>query len=503
MRYSLFSDESNRPYWAVCLGEGSNLPTDEPSKAKQTAEQPKQCAVERSIAMMNRTQIKRVEALTQAVRTAFEATNTPKECVDRLIVELGKADAVEAVATVINRISTADGRIYDSVREWSAKTFAPSHDDMREARIAGVDGWLHSCKANSIAQAMIVYLKEAESKKAEQKTDTGAEHLAQILKERPDTMRALHASFGFDFCKPYAVASVHGRFTVKSLTKAIEAVGGSTSDGWRAVALVRDPKAVCWGRNDLTAVELWEHFPQGFDNEFERVNGFEDRRSFTNYYRKGDFHEVRKSDTAEAVVIAQRTAYVTKCARYDWRHRELIETGRRYRLIEARPCCSYDGTQKGIQEVTLLPLEGNGRAQARISTDYKKHRTTADIIDKSGYLLEEVREDLKRRAQARKAERQKALYLVTDDTAKVEELRKMLEIERKRLAHLVECARTVEMLEKVSDKHLRWWGGGYMEALRAFEAFERKTTAREYKSIEEAQEAYRKVGHLIFTMWEA
>lgn len=330
-----------------------------------------------------------------------------------------------------------------------------------------------------------------------------AEHLAQILKERPDTMRALHASFGFDFCKPYAVASVHGHFTVRSLTKAIEAVGGSTSDGWCVVALVRDPKGFRWRADEFTAVELCERYPQGFTNEFERVNGFDDCRSFGRFYTKGDFHEVRKGDTAEAVVIAQRVADLTKCACYDWKHHELVEKGRRYRLIEARRCRSYDGTQKGIREVTVLPLEGNGRAQARISTDYRKHRTTDTIIDKSGYLLEEVREDLKRRAQARKAERQKALYLATDDTAKVEELRKMLEVERKRLAHLVECARTAEMLEQIQQKHLRWWGGGYMEALRAFESFERKTTAREYRSIEEAQNAFHEVGHLILTMWEA
>lgn len=333
--------------------------------------------------------------------------------------------------------------------------------------------------------------------------DKGAEHFAEIKKERTDIMRALHQSFGFDFCKPYAVASIRDHFTVNSIKKAVEAVGGGTSESWRVVALIRDAHGV-YAWRDWSAVEIASYYPQGFSIDIEWRNGYDTRRSFDHLYAKGTFHDIRKSDTAEAVVIAQRYEHLTKgVRRYDYRHAELIREGERYHLISVSKCRAYDGSAEGVNSYAVRPFEGNGRTTATIPTDYRKHKDTTNLIDKSGYLLERVRADLQSRAKALRAERKKALYLATDDTAKVEELRNMLEIERKRLAHLVECARTSDMLEEIERKHFRPWGDGFASALRAFEKFEQKTEERSYPSVEEAQNAYHATAHKIFTMWEA
>lgn len=111
-----------------------------------------------------------------------------------------------------------------------------------------------------------------------------------------------------------------------------------------------------------------------------------------------------------------------------------------------------------------------------------------DLIDKSGYLLRERREDLKRRAAALRAEREKAAFLAADNSAKVEELRGMIEARKNELVRQLQQATTAEAVREVEKALCSWKGlGGIMGD---FERFERNSAAKKYASIEEADRVY-------------
>lgn len=107
---------------------------------------------------MNRDERRAAKAVitmrSQAVIDAYQDSKTAREAVEALVAEYGYAEAVQAVATVINRVGLWDGRIYDGVREWAQSVGAPSHEEMQALDIYGVDSWIHSAHVNEIGMAM-------------------------------------------------------------------------------------------------------------------------------------------------------------------------------------------------------------------------------------------------------------------------------------------------------------------------------------------------------------
>lgn len=107
--------------------------------------------------------IKAVEENTKAVIGAYQETDKPSETVERLVETMGYDNAVVAVATIVNRVSVHDGRIYDGVREWAKSICdAPNHEVMESFNIYGVDSWIHSAHVNQIGEAMKNYEPKTE-----------------------------------------------------------------------------------------------------------------------------------------------------------------------------------------------------------------------------------------------------------------------------------------------------------------------------------------------------
>ena len=99
-----------------------------------------------------------VEMELKAVVAAKNETRTPKDTVSLLIERYGKRDAERMVAMLVNAVSLHDGRIYDGVREWATSIRrAPTHDELREIEVYGVDSWIHSAHVNDIGLAMKNY----------------------------------------------------------------------------------------------------------------------------------------------------------------------------------------------------------------------------------------------------------------------------------------------------------------------------------------------------------
>lgn len=468
---------------------------------------------------------------------AYEATRDGKtaDTVARLVESLGRAGAAEAVATVVNAVSPHDGRISDRVREWTKylDLDIPSNSELRAVGIYGVDSWIHSAHVDNLASAMIRYLKETpteeETAEAEAEAETApkvcegcrffdacgdADRIepcegfeiapkfddghdilkAETFGQSRDLMRALHRVYGFDFCAPYFVGRIDGRYTVNKIRKAVEAVAplyAVNRYGFRVVALcaVDSPS---WYSGRLYAVEITA---DGFDIDgAKEVNrcGLSWVNSFDYCYKKAQFDELRKNNTARCIIIAQASEHLRPTWSKNWGREDLIEEGARYRLIAPKTYrASVNDPRTFFSGAELQRIGGEATKISHSAPTRGRDRYTdlSQIIDKSGYLIASHRLDLQRRADERRAEKKRRAYEATENGEKVETLRAIIGAKRHALALELEKATTYEAVEAVSKK-MRRYPDGFIYAVQDFERFEERTASKDYPSIEASEKTY-------------
>lgn len=328
---------------------------------------------------------------------------------------------------------------------------------------------------------------------------TGHEILkANTFGHTRNLMRALNAVFGFDFCAPYYVAEVSGKYTVNKIRKAVEAVAplyDVNRSAFRVVALCSvDHPSYYAGR--LYAVEIT---PDSFDVDHARgVNQsrFSSSNSFDYCYKKAQFDELRKEESARCFVVVQASEYlrIYQGVSRTWRRTDLMKPGERYDLEKVNCFCYAVGGASYIGELEMRTRTASGEL-----IHYKPPRfnrrdailaeNIGEVIDKSGYLLQERRADLQSRAEALRAEKRRRAYEETDNSEKVEQLRAIIGAKRHALAFELERAKTSEEVTGIY-KELRNYGNGFASIVADFERFEERTKAKEYPSIEASEKAY-------------
>lgn len=249
-------------------------------------------------------------------------------------------------------------------------------------------------------------------------------------------LRALHEQIGFDFEKPFACIALDGNFTMKKIQKEIAAAGYTSSD--TVALLTHTPHQL--HRRGLYLVRV---DGEKIDIDFRCI-----KHNVCNFYTKGDFESVRKNPNAETFIIVQHPEYINKIDA-----EKPVDKSARY---------------------TKAPSAGR----------YNGYYT----LDKSGYILNGRFEELKRRANALRRDRAKAAYLLTDNSAKVENLRGLIAAKKEQIISELVAAETHEQISAVGKK-LDWWRGlgGIVEN---FERYEAKSANHDYSSIEESERAY-------------
>lgn len=474
-----------------------------------------------------------------AVIEAYEATRDGKtaDTVARLVESLGRDGAAVAVATVVNAVSLHDGRISDKVRAWAQSVEnAPTNEELHAVNIYGVDSWIHSAHVENLANAWRRYEREnppTEPEQEEPKQDApkvcegcrffnacgdadrvepcegfeiapsfGSGHdilKAENFGQTRCLMRALNAVFCFDFCKPYHVTRIDGRYTLNKIRKAVEEVApyyAVNRYSFRVVVLCAvDYPTYYAGR--LYAVEIE---PDGFDIEnAKRVNQsrYSSSNSFDYCYKKAQFDELRKAESARCIIIVQASEHLRPAPKTgDWKNTKLIQKGERYDLEKVNTFVYEARGAQYINGVEMRARNASGELiRYDLGTRYTPRRCAipADevgaIIDKSGYLTYERREDLKRRAEQARAEKKRRAYEETDNSEKVRQLRVIICAKRHALAYELEQAKTSEEVAEVYKK-LRNYGDGLASIVADFERFEKRTRAKEYPSIEASEKAY-------------
>lgn len=296
----------------------------------------------------------------------------------------------------------------------------------------------------------------------------------ELLKDNPKAMQFLHRQCAFDFCKPFEVVQTFGAFTLNSVKKAINA---ETLDNLNIYILLK-----CFDRcgsleRDLHAVEVNPHRVIGAQHS-DMIGRWYDYK-IDHFFGVGDFEEVRKKRTKYIYIIYQDAQHERE-PKYNPDETYKADTAKRYDVTEARPVY-YSNYGRRLQEITIKDKESNARPFKFKFAFCPAHPYTeaGEIIDKSGYIILERREDLKRRAAALRAERAKAEYMRQDFTEENAKAREELKRVARAAGGLLGAGEGENDFNRIEEcaHHLK-------EAAAYLEKHEKKTAAKDFASVE-------------------
>ena len=255
----------------------------------------------------------------------------------------------------------------------------------------------------------------------------------RLVQSCKNSLRQLNRAFGYDFEKPFKITYFEGNFTIAAARKNI----GVEYDDF--IILIRNPDAYFHGDRFMVVKAVGG----GFDLVEGRALGYFNnyKQSLDDYFRKSDFNDDRKSKSAQAYFLYQAKEY-------------------------RRP---------------VKPVKKYGYYYSR----------NHDEFDKCGNNLTERRSELLCRAEVLRRERQRAAYLATDDTAKVQELEKKFATTKAAIISELEKATTPDEFEKVGEKIKGWHGLRWI--VWHFESYKKRTADKDYPSIDAATAAYTEI----------
>lgn len=200
---------------------------------------------------------------------------------------------------------------------------------------------------------------------------------AAILAINPAIFKGLHTKMGFDFQQPVTIRRIPAPFTIKKAWK----LAGTDHDPATSTAaiIMRDPGNTWSIYRDpymapITADNLRDDYDDHLSYCLGAAHGY--KTVFSTFYAKACFHDLRKSTTCEAWIIAQRNDL--------------------------------------LKPWTAPTRDWSERQRDMTPGEHKQHRTyynnapAAILIDKSNYRIDNRRFDLKQRARKLRADRQKA-----------------------------------------------------------------------------------------------
>lgn len=301
-------------------------------------------------------------------------------------------------------------------------------------------------------------------------------YIKDLLSINNNAFRFLHDAEGFDFEKPYFITEQPGKFTVNTVTKAVQTELNPTQ--CKIIVFVVPTKVshrkglyfatLEGGRLDGTRkghARYWDYRTKDHSGDLDYCYGV------------GDFETLRKNHTEKVFIIAQDKAYTTAPTRKN------IDISARFTLINT----GRHGDGRGNTYIGEMDLETTDGSRTRYeykpySTFYGYERKSAnitDFIDKSGYLLRPHRFELMQKAERLRKEREQAEANNADFTAETAELQGLIDKARGILSGSVMSCNDAETAREISHKM-----GSFGYALTYFADYTDKLTAKKYASID-------------------
>ena len=283
--------------------------------------------------------------------------------------------------------------------------------------------------------------------------------IKELLRKDRYTCSILHDVFGIDFEKAVKIAKAPTPVTINRMLK--ETPGYTTADS-RIVMLLSFPEDVCKWRNYMF-VQITNGPDFIVDQKVYRYSRGYNNSSLESFYRKGDFNDYRRMAGGVAYIIAQKKDLSSPVKEYD-HYKKNVDFSARFVDLHKYTACSYNGHTEPYNRMELMLTDNTCH---KITYTGKGEDLNA-IIDKSGYLVDRKRADLKRRAEALRVERAKAAFRITDNASIINGLQERLTALKNELAAQLLQAETADDIKRIGDKIKYFNGleGAYLDFAR-------------------------------------
>lgn len=303
-------------------------------------------------------------------------------------------------------------------------------------------------------------------------------NIKNLLSVHSNALRCLHGTLNFDFCTPFNVYFISGKYTVRKIEKMIETDGYNIRNAVIAI-VTRDLNS--WNKDfSMVTVDFFNGIK--IDYKMPYCNNYKSR--LDTFFRKSDFEDVRKSEKAETYVFCQLKENLTK------QTGNSIDYSGRFKFVNYRNY--YDGRNTYIHKVNLRLTGGKGE---KIEYQVDRYRMGGletndlnDIIDKSGYLVCERRKEWKRKAKSLRSQRAKAAFKVTDNTEKISKLEELINKRKNELVIMLNNATTSIEIRNMGSM-INSWNGLY-GVVRDFELLKKRDEEKSFSSITDFEMAY-------------
>lgn len=281
--------------------------------------------------------------------------------------------------------------------------------------------------------------------------------LRELNNKGKHILRDLHNVFDFDFEECIYTERITGAFTVNQVVKKVNA---EYNDAIKCniIVLLKDKY-----NNEYNVVTLPAY--GDFDIEFRsRFAYYYGECNLDRYIRKGDFNAARKDSNAQGYIIAQLKR------ESEAKHENKIDYNARY-----IPMKSYSGRYK-------FARAGYNGVIAELCI--KPSCDESEIIDKSGYIVINKRDNLKTAAKKLANERKKVAYIGTSHDKEIEAIKK--QIENRKAAIMIGFAQAQnysDTCDAVASVSSVW--RGFLRALKLFETLVQMEAEKGYNSNDE------------------
>lgn len=252
------------------------------------------------------------------------------------------------------------------------------------------------------------------------KTDLTINELKKI---DHNVFKGLNERFGYDFQKDFDVLKIEGPFTINKILKE---TGKNPADFLTVILVLSN---TTFYKDDLNAVLLYGTGAADYNVERQPRN-WNTKTKLDNYFKKSSFEDERKKALAAYIIIQAKN-----------------ELARTYK--EPAPDLSERLTDAQQEKVIYNRTHSGGY--------YYIHKEEP-AFDKSGYLLTDKRDNLKRRAEGLRQDRKKAAFIASDNSAIITDLEKELETAKTAVIDKVKLATTKEDFKKI-ESSLSWYKG--------------------------------------------
>lgn len=301
--------------------------------------------------------------------------------------------------------------------------------------------------------------------------------LKELLQQEPQALSVLHNAELYDFTKDFTILKHSGRFTIAALEKEA-ATAGHTADNSIIMCYTTGRK---WDPDKLYMYKLTG--AGKFEVEY-KIWKYTTGRAYCkidDFYAKSQLNDTRKQEEG-------LTTYII-CQKKENQATENphpVDLANRFILKDFNKS-GYKG-ESYIDRVHLKRTDDTGSAYTYndhgqiIYTSYYKYTAIDEIIDKSGYIVNKKRDDLKRRAEALRADRAKAAYLQTDNAEIISGLEILFTETKAAIIEELKAAGTYEELKAVYKKLDTWHG--LTDCRQDLDRLKENDAARKYSSIE-------------------